>query len=164
MVKLVQDLQKSHKKIPSDRFIKSFIDLLNSASDAIWESCAVMWSMMTGQEMRRHFFPSSARTDGTVNRMENQKMIYRYTSQPEKVDVLKVYSQLNILMPHDKLRVSRRADERYLKPGGWQQERNHLFVKKYPNFSLSFFNRWSVCDLKDCHWSQYLSVCRSPQV
>lgn len=46
--------------------------------------------------------------------MENQKMIYRYTSQPEKVDVLKVYSQLNILMPHDKLRVSRRADERYL--------------------------------------------------
>lgn len=60
------------------------------------------------------FFPSSARTDGAVNRMENQKMIYRYTSQPEKVDVLKVYSQLNILMPHDKLRVSRGADERYL--------------------------------------------------
>lgn len=50
-----------------------------------------------------------------------QNHIYRYTNQPEKIDVLKVYSQLNILRPQDKLRVSRRADEWCLKPGGWQQ-------------------------------------------
>lgn len=66
---MFKQLLEKQEQIHNYDFTKAFVHLLNSASEIYWESCKSFCNVIheNRAEKKNVFFPSSVRTDATLN-------------------------------------------------------------------------------------------------